>query len=108
VAALTSAEYFLGPLLLAVLLGGLALMLRWTFSRGGSLVRRTDDSPAARDAFGLLVDVRTTRSYAEARTLVERLTKAGIKATAARTTEGWTVYVWPADEPTARQIVNSS
>lgn len=103
----TSVEYFLAPLLLAALLGGLALMLRWGFSRGGSLVRRTDDTPAARDTFGLLVDVHTTRSFSDARALVERLTAARIKATAAHTTEGWTVYVWPADEPAAREILNT-
>jgi hypothetical protein len=103
----TSVEYFLAPLVVAALLVGLTLMLRWTFSRGGSLVRRANDAPAPRDTFGLLVDVRTTGSYTEVRTMVERLTEERIRATAARTTDGWTVYVWPADEPAARRILEA-
>jgi hypothetical protein len=101
-------EYFAAPVLVGAVLGALVLVLRWAFSRGsGSLVRRVDPHPAPRDTFGLLVDVHTTSSYDEVRRLVERLTAAKIRATAARTTEGWTVYVWPADEADAREVIRS-
>lgn len=106
--ALTGIEYFAGPVLVLGLLGLLILVLRWAFARGGSLVRRTDTTPAPTDAFGLLTDVHTAARYADARRLVEQLAKAGIKATAARTTQGWTVYVWPADLATARTIIRDS
>jgi hypothetical protein len=101
-------EYFLFPIVALALIGGMILLLRWAFSRpkGGSLVRRTDYSPAGRDAFGLLVDVYTARTYAEAQHLVSKLTAQQIRATAARTTDGWSVYVWPVDELSARQILS--
>lgn len=103
-------QYFLFPVVALALVGGMVLLLRWAFSRpkGGSLVRRTDYSPADRDRFGLLVDVQTTRTYQEARVSVTMLRDFGIKATAARTTDGWTVYVWPADEQAARGFLKSS
>lgn len=104
----TANDYFVFPVLALALVGGMVLLLRWAFSRGsGSLVRRVDHAPAPRDTFGLLVDVRTTGSYAEARKLVELLTERKIRATAARTTEGWAVYVWPADETAARTLLET-
>ena len=106
--ALTGVEYFAGPLLVLGLLGLLILVLRWAFARGGSLVRRTDTTPAPTDAFGLLTDVHTTPRYADARQLVEQLANARIRATAARTTQGWTVYVWPADVTTAQTIIRNN
>jgi hypothetical protein len=101
-------EYFLFPIVAFALIGGMVLLLRWAFSSNrGSLVRRNDYSPAARDTFGLLVDVHTTKTYADARTKVELLTSQQIRATAARTTEGWSIYVWPTDEAAARAILKT-
>jgi hypothetical protein len=103
-------QYFLFPVVAIALVGGVVLLCRWAFSRpkGGSLVRRIDYSPADRDTFGLLVDVRTTASYNEARVAVSKLKDLGIKATAARTKEGWSVYVWPSDEAAARGFLDAS
>jgi hypothetical protein len=99
-------QYFLFPVVTLALIGAVILLLRWAFSgTKGSLVRRTDYSPADRDTFGLLVDVHTSSTYAEARRTVSLLADRRIKATAARTTDGWSVYVWPADEPAARAIL---
>jgi hypothetical protein len=102
----TPVEYFFGPLLVLAFVGVLVLLLRWAFSRGDSLVRRAD-RPADPDRFGLLTDVQSAPSYAEARKTVEALTRARIKATAARTTQGWTVYVWPADVDAAYDVIRS-
>ncbi len=103
-------EYFVFPIVAAALIGGVVLLLRWAFSsaKGGSLVRRTDFGPADRASFGLLVDIQTASSYADARRTVERLTSQRIRATAARTTDGWSVYVWPADEAAAREFLKTS
>ncbi|WP_112239552.1 hypothetical protein [Kribbella monticola] len=103
-------HYFLFPVVAIVLAGVMVLLTRWAFSKpkGGSLVRRTDYSPADRDTFGLLVDVRTVGSYNEARVKVTMLKNLGIKATAARTKDGWSVYVWPADEAAARGFLDAS
>ena len=102
-------QYFLFPLVAIALAGVMVLLCRWAFSKakGGSLVRRIDHRPAERDAFGLLVDIRTVANYNEARVLVSRLRTFGIKATAARTTDGWTVYVWPRDEAAARGLLDA-
>ena len=56
---------------------------------------------------GLLIDVRTVRTYNEARVKVSMLKDFGIKATAARTKDGWTVYVWPNDEAAARGLLDT-
>ncbi|ADB34044.1 hypothetical protein Kfla_5028 [Kribbella flavida DSM 17836] len=103
-------QYFLFPVVAIALTAGMVLLCRWAFSRpkGGSLVRRTDYSPADKTTFGLLVDVRTTSTYNEARVSVSMLKDLGIKATAARTKEGWSVYVWPADEAAARGFLDAS
>ena len=102
-------QYFLFPVVALAFLGAVILLLRWAFSAGtGSLVRRVDRRPAAKDKFGLLVHVRTLSSYADARRTVDRLGEREIRATAARTTDGWSVYVWPTDEPAAREILEDS
>jgi hypothetical protein len=101
-------RYFLFPVVALALIGGMVLLLRWAFSSGGSLVRRTDYSPAAHDHFGLLVDVHTVKTYSEARATVELLTAKKIRSTAARTTDGWSVYVWPVDEAEARDVLKTS
>lgn len=101
-------RYFLFPVVTLALIGTVMLLLRWAFSgKKTSLVRRNVHFPADRDTFGLLVDVHTTTTYADARRTVARLGEGRIKATAARTTDGWSVYVWPADETTARAILKT-
>jgi len=108
--SVTGEEYFAFPVVAIVLAGVMVLLCRWAFSKakGGSLVRRIDDRPAERDQFGLLIDVRTVASYNEARVTVSRLKDFGIKATAARTKDGWTIYVWPSDESAARGLLDAS
>ena len=103
-------EYFAFPIVAIALAGLMVLLCRWAFSKakGGSLVRKVDVSPAERDAFGLLIDVRTVRTYNQARVTVSKLKDFGIKATAARTKDGWSVYVWPHDEAAARGLLDAS
>ncbi|GAA1550339.1 hypothetical protein GCM10009789_00160 [Kribbella sancticallisti] len=102
-------RYFLFPIVVLALIGGLVLLMRWAFSRpkGGSLVRRTDYRPADPGSFGLLVAVHTARSQADAQRLVTKLTDQQIRATTARTTQGWSVCVWPVDELSAREILKT-
>ncbi|GAA1693186.1 hypothetical protein GCM10009745_43350 [Kribbella yunnanensis] len=102
-------RYFLFPVVAIAFAGVMVLLCRWAFSksRRGSLVRRVDDRPAERDAFGLLIDVRTENSHNEARITVSKLKDFGIKATTARTKDGWTVYVWPKDEAAARGLLDT-
>ncbi|MGW1340017.1 hypothetical protein ACWCOV_03105 [Kribbella sp. NPDC002412] len=103
-------EYFAFPIVAGLLIGGVVLLLRWAFSsaKGGSLVRRTDYKPADRSEFGLLVGIHTARTFADARQVADRLTGQQIRATIARTTDGWAVYVWPDDEAAAREFLKAS
>jgi len=103
-------QYFLFPLVAIALAGLMVLLCRWAFSKakGGSLVRRVDLRPAERDSFGLLIDVRTVPTYNEARVTASKLKDFGIKATTARTKDGWSVYVWPQDEAAARGLLDAS
>ncbi|TCO18531.1 hypothetical protein EV652_11575 [Kribbella steppae] len=102
-------QYFLFPLVAIALAALMVLLCRWAFSKakGGSLVRRVDLRPAERDSFGLLIDVRTVPTYNEARVTASKLKDFGIKATTARTKDGWTVYVWPQDEAAARGLLDA-
>ena len=103
-------QYFVFPVLAIALAGLLGLLCRWAFSKakGGSLVRRVDLGPAEHDAIGQLIDVHTERTYKEARVMVSKLKDFGIKGTAARTKDGWSVYVWPKDEAAARGLLDAS
>lgn len=107
--AVSREEYFLFPIVAGALVGGVVLLLRWAFSsaKGGSLVRRTDYGPVDRGSFGLLVDIHTAPTYADAHRTAQRLTDQQIRATTARTTDGWSVYVWPADEAAARDLLET-
>lgn len=96
-----SYSYLFGPF---VAFGGLAvivLLLRWTFSRGGSLVARPA-RPGAPGSYGLLVAVAAPGSYVEGELLRRRLLDSGIRATLATTTDGPRLMVFEADAASAR------
>ena len=102
-------QYFLFPVVVVALIATILLLMRWAFSRakGGSLVRRTDYKPADPDSFGLLVAIHTAKTQADAQRLVNKLTAQQIRATTARTTQGWSVCVWPVDELSAREVLKT-
>lgn len=93
-------------LVLFVLLGVLLFLLRWTFSRGHSLVER---SPRRGDPgdYGLLVPVARPTGTAEARASARLLTEAGIRCTLVHTTRGVRLMVWPDHERRAREILSA-
>lgn len=100
-------KYFLFPVVMIALIGGLVLLMKW-ISPGTkqSLVRRVDTVPASRDAFGVLVEVRRATTRTEASRIMKLLTGSAIRSTIGRTTVGWSVYVWPTDEAAARTLLN--
>ena len=95
-----------GPGVALLVVGFLALMLRWTFSRGSSLVERRS-VPGHEDEYGALVPVASPGSLVEAELLKLTLTDAGIRATVARTTDGPRVLVFPEEARTARALLRS-
>jgi len=87
-------------------LGIFVVILRWAFSRGGSLVAAAP-RPGTSDEYGLLVPVAAPSTYIEGEVLRRRLEEAGVRATLATTLDGPRVMVWPADEGRAREMLAS-
>jgi hypothetical protein len=99
-----SFSYAYGPI---VAIGGivvLALLLRWAFASGGSVVERPARTGRA-DEYGMLLPVAVPPSYAEGEMLRLRLEDAGVRATLAATSDGPRILVWPADEARARTLL---
>jgi hypothetical protein len=98
-------SYLFGPLLAFGGLGLLILLLRWTFSRGSSVVA-APGKPGKPDEYGLLVPVGSPATYIEGEMQRRLLTDAGIRASLAQTHDGPRLMVWPADEMQARAMLN--
>lgn len=93
-----------GPLVAFLVVGVLALLLRWGWSRGSSVVAGRARSGAPTD-YGLLVPVAEPATFIEAEALRLRLEQEGLRATLAPTTDGPRVLVFPRDELVARSIL---
>jgi hypothetical protein len=98
--------YFLGPGVALLVVGVLALLLRWAFSSGSSLVERPA-RPGHEDEYGALVPVAAPGSVVEAEMLRLKLVDAGIRATLARTIDGPRVLVFPEEAKTARALLRA-
>jgi hypothetical protein len=92
------------PVLALVVVGGLALLLRWAFSRGGSVVARSGRPGAASD-YGLLVAVAAPRTVADGEELRQRLERAGVRANVADTADGPRLMVFERDVDRAKSIL---
>ena len=84
--------------------GLLVVLLRWTYSRGKSVVERRPQ-PGTEDEYGLLEVVSKPTTFIEAEVQRRTLLDAGIRATLAPTTEGPRVMVFPTEAGLARQIL---
>jgi hypothetical protein len=100
-----SFSYAFGPVVAIVVLGLLVVILRWGFSRGGSVVA-VPPKPGTPLDYGLLVPVAEAASEQDGRAMVSRLRAAGIVAGLADTTEGRRVMVWPDDAECAEQVLD--
>lgn len=103
--AWNSFSFAFGPIVAVVLVGLFALILRWAFSRGGSLVAAAP-RPGTSDEYGLLVPVASPATYIEGEILRRRLQDGGVRANLATTLEGPRVLVWPGDEARAREVLS--
>jgi hypothetical protein len=97
-------DIFWGPGVALLVVGVLALLLRWTFSHGTSLVERRARA-GHEDEYGALVPVAAPGSVVEAELLRLTLVDAGIRATMARTVDGPRVLVFPEEARTARALL---
>ncbi|MDP9394928.1 MAG: hypothetical protein M3Q27_12095 [Actinomycetota bacterium] len=100
-------SYLFGPLTALAVVGVLALLLRWAFGRGGSLVERRS-RPGHEGEYGLLVSVASPATYVEGEMMRLRLSDAGMKATLATTSDGPRIMVFAADEARARRVLAGS
>ncbi len=99
-----SYSFLFGPLVAAVVLLVLIGLLRWTFTRGRSLVPGRP-RPGRPDDYGLLVAVASPATVIEAEMLRRRLEDAGIRSTLAQTTEGPRVMVFRTERLVAEHVL---
>ncbi len=104
VPAWNSFSFAFGPIVAVVLVGVFALILRWAFSRGGSVVA-APPTLGPDDDYGLLVPVASPSTYVEGEILRRRLEDQGVRANLASTLDGPRVMVWPVDEAKARAVL---
>ncbi|WP_432547533.1 hypothetical protein [Kineococcus sp. SYSU DK004] len=102
--AFGSYSYAVGPTIAFLAVGVLVLLLRWTFSRGHSLVERRPERGGS-DEYGLLEAVSAPETFIEAEVQRRTLLDAGIRATLAPTTEGPRVMVFPSEANIARAVL---
>lgn len=100
----TSASFLIGPLIALAGIGILALILRWAYSTGGSVVARRS-RPSTDDDYGLLVPIASPSTYVEGEILRRTLEDAKIKAVLAETLNGPRVMVWPKDADLASKVL---
>jgi hypothetical protein len=96
-----SLSFAFGPIVALTVVLILALLLRWAFGRGRSLVSRRP-RPGSPDEYGLLVPIATPSTFIEAEVIKQHLEAAGLRCTLAPTTQGPRVLVFPQDVPAAR------
>jgi hypothetical protein len=104
VPAWNSFSFAYGPIVAVCLIGVLAVILRWAFSRGSSVVA-APPRPGTEEEYGLLVVVASPSTEADGRILCRRLATQGVRANLVSTLEGPRVMVWPVDEARARSVL---
>ena len=87
-------------------LGILIILLRWTFSRGKSVVERPS-RVGNDDEYGLLEVVAAPSNHIEGEMLKRKLLEHGIKATLAQTKQGPRIMVFPNEVRAAQAILRS-
>ncbi|HYJ75925.1 MAG TPA: hypothetical protein VEV65_10025 [Kineosporiaceae bacterium] len=101
-----SYSFAFGPVLALGVVGVLALLLRWAFSSGKSVVERRPQV-GGEGEYGLLVPVAEPATFVEAEVMRRRLVDAGLRATLAPTTDGPRVLVFPEDVKNARVVLRA-
>jgi hypothetical protein len=86
--------------------GLLALILKWAFARGKSVVERTP-RVGGEDEYGALVIVASPGNHIEGEILRLKLVDAQIKATLTQTKDGPRLFVFARDEKIARTVLKS-
>lgn len=99
-------ELFLTSFAGFFVLGILILLLRWTFSRGNSLIEKPRRVGNDGD-YGLLEVVASPTNYIEGELLKRKLLEHGIKATLTSTKQGPRILVFPDEVKAAQAVLRS-
>lgn len=102
--AWNSFSFAFGPIVAVILVGMFALILRWAFRRGSSVVA-APPRRGSTDEYGLLVAVASPATYIEGEILRRHLEDRGMRANLASTLDGPRLMVWPADVARAREAL---
>jgi hypothetical protein len=99
-------ELFLTSFAGFLVLGILIVLLRWTFSRGHSLVEKPRRVGGDQE-YGLLAAVASPTNYIEGEIMKQKLLEHGIKATLTSTKHGPRIMVFPEEIKAAQAILRS-
>ena len=105
VPAWSTYSYLFGPLVALAIMAVMVVLLRWAFSRGGSLVER-DARPGRSDEYGLMVPVAGADDYIRAEMQRRMLADHGLKVNLVRTTDGPRLMVWQSDRDRALELLS--
>ena len=89
-----------------LVVGLLALLLRWAYSNNNSLIER-DKKIGSEDEYGLLKVVTSPKNHIEGEMLRQKLLSVGLKATLSQTKTGPKILVFEEDLKIARATLNS-
>ncbi len=89
-----------------LVVGLLAVLLRWAYSNNNSLIER-DKKIGSEDEYGLLKVVTSPKNHIEGEMLRQKLLSVGIKATLSQTKSGPKILVFEEDLKIARATLNS-
>ena len=89
-----------------LVVGLLALLLRWAYSNNNSLIER-DKKLGSEDQYGLLKVAASPKNHIEGEMLRQKLLSVGIKATLSQTKTGPKILVFEEDLKIARATLNS-
>ena len=99
-------SFAFGPISALLGVGILAVILRWAYS-GGKSVIAASPKPGTAQEYGLLVPVSSPATYIEGEIQRRKLEAAGLRANLAHTLDGPRVMVWPADISKAKAILEA-
>ena len=99
-------SFAFGPISALIGVGLLAVILRWAYSGGKSIIAASP-KPGTSQEYGLLVPVSSPATYIEGEIQRRKLEAAGLRANLAHTLDGPRVMVWPADLSKAKAILEA-
>ena len=99
----SNVEFLVAPLLAVLVVGLLALVLRWAFGNGGGV--RATPKPGSPGDHGLLMPMLTVRDPQRAAQLVATLRAQGVRASLSGPPGRQLLLVWPTEVNRAAELL---